>query len=231
MSPDVSDPREGGSALAPRWAPPRPTAAVLLLHGGRADALEAPPRLNLPLLRMHPVAKWIIRATQGDQVLVGEVRYRHRGWNGPRQDAAHDARRALAELRRTTGPVPVVLVGHSMGGRAALRVADDPCVRGVVGLAPWCPPEEPVAHLGDTEVVLLHDENDRVTDARASWDYVRRARARGVPAGGIAMPRGGHAMLRDARAWHRITTAMTLGFLGLAPVPNEVFEAQPPFER
>nr|WP_311318662.1 hypothetical protein [Streptomyces sp. 2132.2] len=27
-----------------------------------------------------------------------------------------------------------------MGARAALRAADDPQVRGVVALAPWCPP-------------------------------------------------------------------------------------------
>ncbi|MEU8548952.1 alpha/beta fold hydrolase [Streptomyces roseoverticillatus] len=218
-------------ALMPRWAPSEPVAAVLLLHGGRADAVAPPPRLNLPRRRMRPFGTAVIRATRAERVLVGEVRYRHRGWNGPRQDAAHDARRALAELRRTAGRVPVVLVGHSMGGRAALRVADDPCVRGVVGLAPWCPPEEPVTHLGDTEIVLLHGEKDRVTSAQDSWEYVHRAYAAGVPAGMVVMPHGGHAMLGDARTWHRITTAVTLGLLGFAPIPPEVLVPWPPLRR
>ncbi|WP_438949092.1 LLM class flavin-dependent oxidoreductase, partial [Streptomyces harbinensis] len=40
-------------------------------------------------------------------------------------------------LAARLGPVPVVLVGHSMGGRAALRAAGHPAVTGVVALAPW----------------------------------------------------------------------------------------------
>ena len=35
--------------------------------------------------------------------------------------------------------MPVVLLGHSMGGRTAVAVADDPSVVGVVALAPWLP--------------------------------------------------------------------------------------------
>ncbi len=42
---------------------------------------------------------------------------------------------------------PVALVGHSMGGRAALYAADHPAVRAVVGLAPWIEPGDPVAQL------------------------------------------------------------------------------------
>ncbi|MGR4852480.1 alpha/beta fold hydrolase [Streptomyces sp. LARHCF252] len=60
---------------------------------------------------------------------------RSRGGSGH----ARDARRALGELARRAGDVPVVLVGHSMGGRAALRAADAPQVRAVPALAPWCP--------------------------------------------------------------------------------------------
>jgi dienelactone hydrolase len=155
------------------------------------------------------------------------VRYRHRGWNGSREDALHDARRALAELHRHSGPVPVVLVGHSMGGRAALRLAGDRHVCGVVALAPWCPPGEPVAHLRDRHVVVLHDERDRVTAARGSWELVRRSREAGAHAVGVSMPRGGHAMLRDAAAWHRLTTAAALAMLGLGPDPDGLLRPDP----
>ncbi|MEV0414114.1 alpha/beta hydrolase [Streptomyces sp. NPDC050448] len=223
--------RKPTGALALRRVPRDATAAVLLLHGGRPVGLEAPPRPNLPGLRMRPFAGAIAAAAPARGVVVAEVRYVHQGWNGHRADPVHDVWQALRELRCVAGPLPVVLVGHSMGGRAALRAAADPLVRGVVGLAPWCPPGEPVMHLGDTAVVLLHDEADRVTGAQASWDYVRRARARGAPAGGIVMPFGRHTMLRQARAWHRVTTDTALGLLGLTALPDELFTGRVPGAR
>ncbi|MEU3483103.1 alpha/beta fold hydrolase [Streptomyces sp. NPDC033753] len=205
-------PTEPGTLLV-RSAPPAPTAAVLLLHGGRADGPEPPPALNLPALRMRPFVSAVTRAVRGRDVLVAEVRYLHRGWNGPRADAARDAEAALVRLRERAGPVPVVLLGHSMGGRAALSAAGDPAVRGVVALAPWCPTGEPVDHLGGRRLYLLHDEADRVTSARESWDFVRRARAAGADAAGIPMPTGGHAMLRGAGFWHRRAAELTAALL------------------
>ncbi len=162
---------------------------------------------------MRPFAAAVTRAVRGRSVLVAEVRYRHRGWNGTRADAARDAATALGDLRERIGPVPVVLLGHSMGGRAALRAAGDPAVRGVVALAPWCPPDEPVEHLGGRRLYLLHDETDRVTSARESWDFVRRARAAGADAVGIPMRTGGHAMLRGADLWHRRAAELTAALL------------------
>ncbi|MEI5101820.1 alpha/beta fold hydrolase [Streptomyces sp. PmtG] len=205
-------PRPRGALLV-RTGPSVPQAAVLLLHGGRADGIEAPPALNPAALRMRPFAAAVSRAVRGRAVLVAEVRYRHRGWNGERADAARDARAALDRLRERAGDVPVVLVGHSMGARAALRVAGEKAVRGVVALAPWCPPDEPVDHLAGRALYLLHDEADRVTSARESWDFVRRARAAGADATGVPMPSGGHAMLRGAGRWHRRATELTSALL------------------
>ncbi|WP_327386700.1 alpha/beta fold hydrolase [Streptomyces sp. NBC_01207] len=197
-----------GRALVLRTSPEIPTAAVLLLHGGREEGPEPPPLVNLPALRMRPFAAAVVRATRGRGVLVAEVRYRHRGWNGSRCDAARDAEAALARLRVLAGDVPVVLVGHSMGGRAALRAAGAPLVHGVVALAPWCPPGEPVDHLAGRRLYLLHDEADRVTSAAGSREFVRRSRLAGADATAIPMSTGGHAMLRGAGAWHRRTAAL-----------------------
>lgn len=197
-------------------APPTPSGAVLLLHGGRADGLEAPPLLNLPALRMRPFAAAVRRAAGDRSLLVALVRYRHRGWNGTRADAAGDARAALDAVRDRAGDVPVVLVGHSMGARAALRVAGEPAVRGVVALAPWCPPGEPVAHLAGRRVYLLHDDADRITSAEDARHFAVRARAAGADAVGIAMPTGGHAMLRGAGAWHRRAARLAVDLLGTA---------------
>ncbi|MEV7414814.1 alpha/beta fold hydrolase [Streptomyces sp. NPDC089919] len=208
-------PTTAPDAVTLRGAPAAPTAAVVLLHGGREDGLHAPPLLNLPALRMRGFSRAVRRGLRGQPVLVAEVRYRHRGWNGPRADAARDALTALARIRARHGDIPVVLIGHSMGGRAALRAAGHPSVRGVIALAPWCPPGEPVDQLAGREVYVLHDEADRVTSARQSWELVRRARACGADARAIPMPAGGHTMLRDGGRWHRRTAELAAAMLSV----------------
>ncbi|MFD7500219.1 serine aminopeptidase domain-containing protein [Streptomyces sp. NPDC059850] len=185
--------------------PPAPRAAVVLLHGGRADGLAPPPPLNLPALRMSPFRTAISRSLGRSGLVLASVRYRCRGWNGPRADAAHDARGALDALTGPAPGLPVVLVGHSMGGRAALLAGGHPSVLGIVALAPWCPPDEPVTHLHGKTIAVLHDEHDRITRADHSWLFAERARHAGAQIHTIAMPHGGHTMLRDARHWHRLT--------------------------
>ncbi|GAA0290945.1 alpha/beta hydrolase [Streptomyces polychromogenes] len=204
---------------------PRPlslpaSAAILVLHGGRADSLAPPPLLNLPGLRMRLFARALNRDPLLEDVLIASVRYRLRGWNGHRADPVQDTGHALEELRRVAGPLPVVLVGHSMGARAALRAAADPHVRGVVALAPWCPPGEPVAHLADRTILALHDEADRITSATGTWNHLARAHAAGARVLGIRMPGGHHTMIRDAPLWHRLTTACAAAALNLAPPPG-----------
>ncbi|MEU3778054.1 alpha/beta hydrolase [Streptomyces sp. NPDC032472] len=194
--------------------------AVLLLPGRCCGwSVEPSPGTVLPSLRMRPFAAAVLRATHRERVLVGRVRYRHRGRHTDLADPVHDARRALRELRELVGPLPVVLVGHSAGARAALAAAGDPYVQGVVALAPWCPPGVPVGHLRGRRVIALHDEADRVTRAVDTWSYLARADAAGARVLGIAMPHGGHAMLRTARDWHRLTAAFAAAMFGLAPFP------------
>lgn len=216
------------SALQPGRRVENPRAAVLLLHGGREHGTAAPPPWNLPGVRLRLFEAAIRRSTSGGDVLLARVRYRHRGWNGEREDAAQDARQALRELEQLAGEVPTVLVGHSMGARAALRAAGDPLVRGVVGLAPWCPAGEPVAHLRDRRVVLLHGDKDRTTDPRASMDFAARAAAAGAEAATVLMSGSGHAMLGRAAAWHELTGKAVAGILDLAELPSVVADQFPP---
>lgn len=203
----------------------RPRAAVLLLHGGRSEGEEPPPRLNLSLARMRPFTRAVLRATEGCGIVVGRVRYRHRGWNGSRADAARDARRALDELALLAGQIPVVLVGHSMGGRAALAAAAHDLVSGVVALAPWCPRGEPVLQLAGKRAVLLHGDRDRMTDPDGSVALAARARQVGAEACALLLSGADHAMLRRASTWHSLTVGSVTALLGMGPFPRAVGQA------
>ncbi|GGS11529.1 hypothetical protein GCM10010269_58320 [Streptomyces humidus] len=221
---------EAGTALVVRRRPPTPAgAAVLVLHGGREHGRERSRPWHPAALRMRPVLRAALAATDRRDVLLGEVRYRYRGWNAT-ADPVADTVRALEELRASTGEVPVVLVGHSMGGRAALRAAADPSVHAVLALAPWCPPGEPVEHLGGTSIVVLHGDRDRVTDPEESARYVRRARRADARAGLVLVRGGDHAMLRRGADWHRATASVVAQLLrpetGLTGLAGEACAAQ-----
>src|SRR5579859_448693 len=101
---------------------------VLLLHGGRVDSRSSVRRGNLTVVRMRMFAPAILGASGDAGIAVAVLRNRYRGWNGPDADPVSDALWALGEIERRFGKVPVVIVGHSMGGRAALRVAGEPSV-------------------------------------------------------------------------------------------------------
>ncbi|MFR0357176.1 dienelactone hydrolase family protein [Streptomyces sp. MCC20] len=203
------------SALIVRQAPRgAASAAIITLHGGAELSHRAARPWQLAALRMHPVLRAAAAAAPRD-VVRGQVRYRYRGWNDG--DPAADALRALDELRRRAGDVPTVLVGHSMGGRAALRCASHPLVRGVLALAPWCPPQDSARHLDGVRLMVLHGDRDHVTPPAESADYVRRAREAGAEAGMVVVGGGDHAMLRRVRDWHRATAEIVVQMLRAAP--------------
>jgi pimeloyl-ACP methyl ester carboxylesterase len=188
-----------------RATPPR--AAVLVLHGGKAKSRAAVDAGQLAVRRMHPFARDL--AALGDDLAVAQLRYRVRGWNDSGEDALADVAFALAALDARYDSVPVVLVGHSMGGRAALRSAGHPTVRGVVALAPWLPGTEPVDQLAGRDLVVLHGTRDRTTSPRASARFVTRAVPLARRAVCLHVPWSGHGMLSRASTWHRLTAAFT----------------------
>ncbi|MFD0008160.1 alpha/beta hydrolase [Streptomyces sp. NPDC127178] len=205
--------RKSAAALRARRSPRSVRAAVLFLHGGQAHSRATSRSWYPSPLRMRPFVRAVAAAVPDDDVLLAEVRYRVCGWNGSDADPVRDTRRALRELAALAEDVPVVLVGHSMGGRAALRAAVAPQVRAVLALAPWCPEGEPVAHLRGKEVVVLHGDRDRVTDPDASASFVSRARAAGARAELKIMAGAGHAMLRRSGHWHRTAASTVVGLL------------------
>ncbi|GAA2088198.1 alpha/beta hydrolase [Kitasatospora saccharophila] len=207
---------------------PADTRSVLLvLHGGRAESLARQPRLGLARLRMRAFGAAVRRLAADPSLTVVEVKYRYRGWNGGHAHPAADARRALREIASRAPGAKVVLLGHSMGGRAALAVAGHPQVLGAVLLAPWCQPADPVEHLRGRRLAVLHDPSDRVTSAEGSRAFAARARRAGADVRFVAMPRGGHAMISGAGAWQRLAARSVTAILAGEPLPDLPPDAPP----
>ncbi|MET8943348.1 alpha/beta fold hydrolase [Streptomyces sp. NPDC004542] len=218
-------------ALVPLLTPARPRAAVLVLHGGRASSTSPARPRQLAALRMRPVQRAIAAGLPYEDVLLAGVRYRLRGWNGTRADPVPDTLAALRHLADLAGPVPTVLVGHSMGGRAALHAAGHPQVRAVLALAPWWPPGEPVRHMAGRRLVVLHGERDRITAPADSAAYVHRARGTAARAAMALVRDGDHAMLRRHRFWHDTAAAVVAHLLDPGgspdPLPPECYRTGP----
>ena len=188
--------------LVPVHTPRDPEGVVLVLHGGasRSGATQVSPA-QLSVLRMIPVAQTIARAGRG-RLAVHRLLNSHRGWDA-RSTPVMDVAWALAELAREHGGQlpPVALVGHSLGGRAALLSADQPAVRSIVALNPWVYPTDGV-DLGGRQALIVHGTDDRVAPAGRSAEVARRLSRTGR-VGYIAVPGGRHAMLRQGRTFER----------------------------
>lgn len=188
-------------------------SVALVLPGGIANSLEPTRDRDLAATRMRPIAARLHRHGARHGIAVWTLRYEIRGWNGEQMAPVADARWALDEIRGRHGDVPVALVGHSMGGRTAMRAADDRSVVGVAALAPWLPDGEPVDGIAGRRALIVHGTLDRVTSPSASRRFAGRARAAGAVVDYVALRGETHAMLLRARTWHRLTTAFVLDVL------------------
>src|ERR1700742_2126131 len=194
-------------------APPV-SAAVLLAHGGRSESTAPVTSYQPAVLRMIPLAGAIRRPLPGAATVVSRPLYRRRGWNGELASPVADLTEAINQLGEQFGPIPVVLVGHSMGARAAMRVAGHPRVTAIAGLAPWLPPGEPVEQLAGRRVLLAQATGDRITRPADTWAFAERATAV-TDVATIEVARSEHAMLRRAAMWNRIATEFVRLALGL----------------
>lgn len=188
-------------------------AVALVLHGGRARGTGPVRPTQLAVIRMAPFATSLQRAGRASGLAVARLRYVVRGWNGTARSPVQDVEWALEQLTARFPDTPVALVGHSMGGRAAIYVAGHPAVRAVVGLAPWIEEDDPYEQVTGRHILVAHGDHDRITSARASQAWTRRARTVAASAGYVTVHRERHAMMRRAGLWHRLTTSYVLAVL------------------
>jgi pimeloyl-ACP methyl ester carboxylesterase len=196
--------------------PPRVSTkgVVLVAHGGQTSSTVPTSPLQPAVLRMIPVAAAIRMALRGSGAAIQRHRFRVRGWNGALASPVGDLNEALNAVVAKFGSVPVVLVGHSMGARAAARAAGHAAVTAVAGLAPWLPPGEPVGQLAGRRVLLAHGSADGVTSPAETWAFLERARAV-TEVSAVEVRDGDHAMVRRACLWHAIAAEFARAALAL----------------
>lgn len=193
-----------GPAL--RWtsAPATPDAVVLVLHGGRVQGTDPVRWTQPPVLRMLPVA-WAVRHAGRGRLAVVRLRYAVRGWNGTGAPLA-DARWALEQVRARHPGRPIALLGHSMGGRVALHLAADADVVAIVTLAAWLEEGDDVRARPGLRALLLHGDEDEVTDPRGSEVAARELERQGARVLHVVVPGEAHPMLRRPRYWHAVSS-------------------------
>jgi predicted esterase len=200
-----------------RVEPAEVTSVVIVLPGGRARGHEPSSNLRLTYRRVVPFGRALDRAGRAAGLATWVLRYRYRGWNEPDRDPVRDATWALARAAERHPGAPVVLLGHSMGARAALRVAGTENVRAVCALAPWIGPGEPYGHLAGTSVLIAHGDRDRTTSPALSYEYALAARTVTDRVCRFEVGGDGHAMLRRAADWTWLACRFVLGGLSIEP--------------
>ncbi|MET0998683.1 MAG: alpha/beta hydrolase [Marmoricola sp.] len=203
-------------------APRNPEGLVLVLHGGgsRRDRTVVSPT-QLSVVRMVPIAQRIAWAGRG-RLAVVRLLNSVRGWDH-RHTPVDDVRWALRELDERHGlALPTCLVGHSLGGRAALLSADQPEVRSVVALNPWVHTTDRV-DLGGRPALIVHGTDDRVADPRRSA-LLAKELSRTGPVGYLRVTGGRHAMLRNRSVFERAATDFARATLLGAEIDGPVDE-------
>lgn len=187
---------------------PDARAIALILHGGRAVEPRMRRSRDVSYLRMLPFAPAVWRVSMG-RVAPVLVHNRHGGWIAPSGSGLVQTRELVRRLADEHG-LPVVLLGHSSGGWAALRCGGDEAVAGSVALAPWVGEDDPVDHLRGSVVRVIHGEADTVCSPQRSRDFVDRLRAAGGDASYRGVPGGGHALLDRPWRWHGLAARAVL---------------------
>jgi pimeloyl-ACP methyl ester carboxylesterase len=201
------------TSLAWDAAPDSAGAVALFLHGGAVEGRQANRPWSHNVARIYPLGRAVAAPETPVPLAVARLRFRWRGWNGDERSPVADALWGLEQVRSRYPGRPIALIGHSMGGRTALHVADEPDVRLLLGLSPWIEADDALPTKADLRTVLIHGDRDTICPLWASRETVEKLRAEGRHASLIRVARSDHAMLIRAGLWSRLVTDVVIAGL------------------
>ena len=188
--------------------PKSPEGVALVLHGGASrgeEAMVSPTQLSV--LRLIPIAARIAREGRG-RLAVFRLLNSARGWD-TRHTPVDDVRWALGQIGERLDPgLPTALVGHSLGGRAALLSGAEGNITTVVALAPWLYSTDRATTGPQRRIFVVHGSADRIANPQTS-----AAVARSAHASFISVKGGKHAMLKRHRIFDRLASELVTGTL------------------
>lgn len=217
MTPQVA------ARLVATHVPRDPVAQVVVLHGGaaRRHGMRVSPA-QLSVLRMVPVAARVAQAGRG-RLAVFRLLNSVRGWD-THHTPVRDVGWALAQLGERFGTaLPTCLVGHSLGGRAAIEAGALPEVRSVAALAPWVYPSDGRSDLTGRRVMVVHGTEDHVASPTRALAVARNLQ-RTAQVGFISVEGGRHAMLRHHRSFDGYAATFAAATLLGTPATGAVAE-------
>ncbi len=205
---------DAGPTLVPVHEPDSADGVVIVLHGGasRGDGVRVSPT-QLSVIRLIATARACARPARG-RLAVYRLLNTFRGWDTTHTPVT-DCDWAVDQVAARYPSAPVGLVGHSLGGRAALVAGDNPAVRSVAVLNPWLYPNDD-PDLSGRSVLFVHGGRDRIASIDKAEAVARRV-ARHTSVGFIRIPEGKHAMIRHGSAYDRYAATFTAAVLLHAP--------------
>jgi len=193
--------------------PVPPRGLIILLHGGAERSTQQVNALRPAWQQVLRIQRAIAERTNDAGIAVWAVRHAVAGWNDNSDpDPVQDARKTISAVRLAFGDLPIVLTGHSMGGRTAVRAADDPSVVGVVGLAPWLPDQESVQPLAGKHLRVAHARLDWISPVSEMQPFLNRAKSVTASYQVHDLGHDIHSMVFGSR-WHEFTLTQTLELL------------------
>lgn len=189
---------------------------ALVLHGGtdnRAKAVRPSRRWPSPGTNAERIANGLAKRTRGHGVGVWTLRHRLAGWDrDDKPTPVLEARAAVEAIHEAHPRKPIVLIGHSMGGRTAVSVADGPGVVGVIGLAPWLPESQSAEPMTGKHLRIAHSRLDHECRLASMRDFLTRAELSAASVEIEDMGWDVHYMVREKR-WHDYTANQALSVL------------------
>ncbi len=192
--------------------PKHPTAVVLVLHGGGSrepDRAVSSPQPSV--LRRVPIAHRIA-LIEPRRLAVFRLLNSVRGWDR-RRTPVLDVQWALSELTKRLGTLPIGLVGHSLGGRAALLSADQPRVTCVVALNPWVYPDDGLVSAPNARVLVVQGTADRIASPERSAAAAAKLRRNARSVSYVEVDGAKHAMLSRGGVFASLAADFTVAVL------------------